>query len=671
MGTKNEDDGFQWLEVDLSDVVFLIRKNFRVLIFAPVIGFALAFAVAKVMRPVFSTTAEIYLRPNFDKEMQLERTYSKLDDSDSLRSIERSMISDTVILAMVDRLGLREDIDFLGEEIPPDELTDAKVLDIIRDRYTTRLVPTTRLVDLTVEDYSANRTTLIAETLIGEFLIHLRNDRNSKELELRETLITQAGKALQEALVLEEKLKEFRSENPDTLVEQDSSIFHDRLIQIGKELNEANSEKSKLAGILAALESIDAEKDPYRVFQLLNNRNSDYLSELLTMQATAKASIAVVKDRVTERHPDFLAAVSRLEDIERSLRTHAAEMKSGVDSQYSAATQKVTKLNEDLSALRGDFVGFKSTSAEFRGLKDEIDRSWNTHTKLQGKIMELDLHPEVTPTFVTVMSAPVVPDKKSGPRTLFWVAGGMFFGGIFALGKIYWRHRKGLPFTSKEQLTKLLKVPMIAELEMPKDGNVIEQMLTLEQSPQILNLLISLRNSQLVHVTSLGDESKYGHLSWVLGRMCSNRGSKTLVISFGYRTSCSASILPTETPNLSALNLSADLLLNLNAFREGLKKLTGDFDRVFIDTTQLSETEAMFAVSVVSGVTVLTVNAECEQRAVYEQYVQQCRASGSSSISVVYLSETDLSDTGRKGEPERIESSPRRRLTEQPANLPV
>ena len=65
------------------------------------------------------------------------------------------------------------------------------------------------------------------------------------------------------------------------------------------------------------------------------------------------------------------------------------------------------ELQGALTGLQGKFVAFKSTSADFRGIKGELDRNWNTFAKLQQSIMDLDLEPETTPTFVTVMSEPV------------------------------------------------------------------------------------------------------------------------------------------------------------------------------------------------------------------------------------------------------------------------
>ncbi len=128
MESNSEEKNFKWLEVDSADVWYLLRKHAVILCVVPLLGFLAAFAATRLVKPVFEATAVSYMRPNFDKEMQLEQTYSKLDDADSLRSIERALISDTVILKMVEKLGLRHDEEFFGESIPEGGFTSATLL---------------------------------------------------------------------------------------------------------------------------------------------------------------------------------------------------------------------------------------------------------------------------------------------------------------------------------------------------------------------------------------------------------------------------------------------------------------------------------------------------------------------------------------------------------------
>tara|TARA_R110002096_G_scaffold92441_2_gene208992 strand:- start:222 stop:2258 length:2037 start_codon:yes stop_codon:yes gene_type:complete len=638
---NTNDDDFHWLEVDLSDVSYLFRKHLGLLFWAPVFGFVLAVVVAKVQSPMFATEMEIYLRPNFDQEMQIEQSYSKLDDSDSLRSIERVLVSDTMILEMVETLGLRADSAFLGKKFKAGELTDAKLLKTIRDRYTTKLIPTTRVVKLRVEDYSASRTALIAQTLIDEFLSHLREDRNLKGADLRTTLVAQSQKALEGSLSSEKELNKFREANPDTLADQDSSIFKDRILQSGTVLNEANSERSNLAGMIEALEEIEPEKDPFRVFQILSNRNSEYLSELLGMYARAKSELGVAKEQYRDVHPSYKTAESRLTEVESTLRDYAVEMKESVQSEYDAASQKVENLSETLSLLRGEMVGQKSVSAEFRGVKEELDRNWNTYTSLQQKIKDLDLNPEVTPTFATVMSGPVIPDKKAKPRTLFYAAGGVILGCLYALGMIFWRNRCGLPFTSQSQAEDLLALPTVASVQTLAGMEGMAQLTSLEQSPQMLNLLISLRNTRLIHTTSIEQESGAVLLSRAMGRVCARQGSRVLCISIRYQSQHQAGIV--DDPILSGfsyLDLPLETLAPANGFQNGIAKLFKSYDRIFVDTSQITGTAVRLEVGRFAEANLLLLQpGEGSSRSDYSHLVEEFKRAKINSTCLVSVEE--------------------------------
>ncbi len=647
------DEGFQWLDVELSDVLFVLRRHLWLLIAAPATGFALALLISFLVRPQFTTEALIYLRPNFDKDMQVEQVYSKLEDDDSLRSIERSMISDTVILRMVDRLELREEEDFLGRgALDEGPLSDAKLLKLIRDRYQTELVPTTRLVELRVDDYSAQRATVVANTLIDEFLVHLRDDRSCKETELRTALTAQVEKSLAATLALESELQAFRSGHPDQFVEQDSEIFHERILQQGTALNEANAEMARLAGTVQALGAIDPQTDPYRVFQILSNRNSEYLSNLLSMLAAAKTELAGVKKRSTEIAPDYRAAVSRLEEVESTMRDYAIEMKNGAESEYRAAVEKVAKLGESLAGLQGEFVNFKSTSAEFRGVKGEIDRNWNTFSKLQQSIMDLDVEPETTPTFVTVVSEPVVPDKKSKPFRVLWVAAGTMLGGMFAAGVLAIRHRRGLPFTSPEQAAQRFETVSVATLKVPERGSTADVIAQLEKSPKLLNVLIALRDSNLVHVAAAEPESASVVIPEVIGRLCAGRGIETLWIVLESASEGPQQTQSTAVGRLSKFTVSADQLLDTEQFGKGLTMLCEKFDKVIVDTTRLEESEARAAVARMVPRTLLLIDGTRVPRPEYNNLVSQFRSVETCDLSLIYFTLEGKAPKGAAGRAE-------------------
>lgn len=635
-----KENQFRWLEIDASDLGFLLRKHFWILILGPVLGFGIACGIAKCLKPVYATSVEIYLRPNFDQEMQLDGSLSKLDDMDSLRSVEHALVSDTVILTVVDRLGLRENPGFVGEPLSEKEMTDDRLLDKIRKRFSAKLVPATRIVELKVKDYSAQRTAVIAEAIIEEFFQHLRKDRDTKAGELRTTLVTQAATALDRALEAERTLKEFRNNNPDVIVEQDSSIVHEQLLQNGVALNDASSKLSELEGMIQALHGIDVEKDPFQVFQILNNRNSEYLSQLLTMHTVAKSEFATAQSRYTEKHPEYQAASDRLAQVESTLRTYAAEMKAGVASEHEATSRKVASLSASLSTLRSGYVGMKSTSAEFRGIKEEVDRNWNTYSSLQQKIMDLDLNPEVTPTFATVTSGPTVPDKKAWPRLIYFGTGGLVLGILAAIGGAFWCHRKGLPFTSVGQVSRQLGIPTVAAIQNLPDGTTENQLSLIENSPQFPNLLLALRHAEVVHATSHLGGADASLLPLALARTSARHSKHTLLVTFVRGEVLESRVQSSAAhPGVMTLDLPVWVLFDFERFRSGLIRLRSKFDLIILDTTGVLENEARFAVASASEHTILTIQGEGEiPRESYGHFVQRYSAEGACSTSAVYLS---------------------------------
>ena len=676
MAGHSNDERVKWVEVDPSDLLclfdstdflYLWRKHAWLLILLPLLFGALAVYLALQMTPIYQTETSVYLRPNFDKEMQLEHTTSKLEDADSLRSIEEALVSDSVILGMVDTLELRDDPDFLGadgrfpaytrwyrdhpshflvrslEEVKSwmgDEDTgpsDSKLLKNIRDRYQATLMPNTRTVHLTVEDYNPERSVEVANALIAEFLERFRNDRSAKELELRASLAEQSEKALKEAMAMEAELEAFRSDHSDVLVEQDSTVFHDRLLAGGNALAEAESEKSKLAGMIRMLEDVDPEKDPYQVFQILANRNQDYLSGLMQMQAAAKTSFAEARQKYTARHPSYQAAQTRLDEIENTMKEYAAEMKEGVTSEHAAATEKVAELRDSLSELRGDFVGLKSTGAEFRGIKEKMDRSWETYTQLQQKILDLDLDPQVTPTFVTTMSDAVVPDEKSKPRTAFFAAGGMFLGGLAALAILAWRYRRGMPFTARDQVRKQLRIPSLGHLDLSARGDRDLGVTQLLESNELVGPLFWTRESKITQVTAIESCQGGDLVGRALALSCARNDSATLLVSFRPGLNAPSQFASPLAPKLTELELPVEVLLNPPEFRSEIRRLAMEFDQVIIDSTNQKLQEVKLAIASVAQRTLLLVTKGGIPRGRYRDFIEQGTFDGRRTMAAVFV----------------------------------
>ena len=89
------DEGFRWIEIDEQDLRLLFRKHWRLIVWFPVAAVLAALSYCLIATPLYTTSTLLYLRPNFDKDLQVEQVFSKLEDDDSLRSLEKAVVSDT------------------------------------------------------------------------------------------------------------------------------------------------------------------------------------------------------------------------------------------------------------------------------------------------------------------------------------------------------------------------------------------------------------------------------------------------------------------------------------------------------------------------------------------------------------------------------------------------
>lgn len=648
------DEGSRWIEIDEQDLRLLFRKHWRLIVWFPVAAVLAALSYCLIATPLYTTSTLLYLRPNFDKDLQVEQVFSKLEDDDSLRSLEKAVVSDTTILRMIETLHLREDSNFLMMDLEGKEpLSDSKLLKRVRKRYEAKVLPTTRVLRLTVTDPSPARAGLIADALVQEFLKLMRDELKKEQDLLRKTLTVQAGRALEESMKSEAALEAFRGKYPGFLVEQDSSVFSERVLQYGRELNEAKAVSSRLKGSVEALNSIDPEKNPIQIFEIVGTRDNQAVTELLKLHTTAESELAAAKQIYGVRNPQYRVAEQSLEQVQRSLRNYAAELKDSAMSDYTASLRKAEQLEGSLQSLQGEFGGYKARSAEFRGLKAEVDKNWNTHSELQKKILALTLNPELSPMVAIPISEPVIPHKPSYPSKLLFAGTALVLSLMLTLAYILFNNRRGLPFTSAGQLRSVLGLPSIGIVEMLR-GTQENQKPSLQTGVNLVGLSVALASHRTVHFLSMVPSGNLAQIPGAVADSLARNGYNTLLVSIrdreedGLMTGDSSprgflELSDTRTtqvessPSPRRFELPLAALVHREEFRRFLKRLLEDFDRVVFDSTAITEPEGIVAVAKEVKSNVIVVSEEGILRPEAVSYLERMRQEAVEGMAGIFV----------------------------------
>lgn len=651
----NPEESERLLPFDISDVVFLLKKYLLLITIIPLITAAIGFVWAINAPEMYVAQTTFMVKANFENELHVQQSGASFnaparDDADSLLSIANAIVSESVILEMIEKMQLRDDPTYIlksNKLIPDflaggnDNLTDEKLIAKVLSRYNTHLESTTRLLKLSVTDYDADRALVISKELVNVFMENLGDQRLEQASQIRNALISQAKRVQKEALAAEVRLKNFRLQHPDLLVEQDSDMFNLRILDQSTALNNAKTETSRLESILAALQQIDSVDGVNQVFQVGGSSNDQYLAELLRGKLNAKANFSAIQNSYTSIHPKYKEAAIRLQDAERALYEYANEFKKGVYSEYTAAQQRVANLKTALSELQSSFIQFKSVSAEFRALKDEIDRLWNTHSQLQDRVMNLDLSPESMPSILTELSKPIQPDEMGA--NYFPVLAGFVVGLLISVGGVFWSCRKGLPFTSTQQPDSLLNVDKIGEFDIHNDS-----------MDALKGIVIATGNRNVIHITT-PDNSTLAEEFANTYRTCSDEcGIRTLLVRFCRSTSGSngekqytnQSAKPTTNLNTSGnafaptvLYLPADILADLPNFEKQVRELLNNYHRIVFDTTNLQGNEPKYVLARLCPMTIIAIDSASKTpRSIYTKFVETMVSRGARKLVSVYLS---------------------------------
>lgn len=583
--------------VDFQDLWSIIKRRRMLLMIIPAVCAVIAVVFVKLaMTPQYKSNALIFIDPMFDQVLQVEAVGQVMSDLDSLNSLEKAIVSDSMILRVVDRLELRKDLGFLPKSLHKyvlrgEEVSSSRLLaEIRKKRFSASLIRPTRLLELTVFDPDPIRAQKIAQTFVDEFESFLGEQKSREAGRATEDLRRQAADAYTRALEAEKMLESFRMKNPGLTVEQDHQLFAERLSKIGDELNLVSGKVLDLRSKVETLAGVDPEKDPIKVIQVGNFTGIIHVSELLNQRLGAHAALAATAEQYGENHPRLREARSRVAEIEAQLRRLAADLKATVDADYAASVSNEKMLTQRVAELQGQLTAQKSASSEFRAIQQKVETEWQVHESLQNRIGATSITSEKATEITVLMSAPIVAHKPSKPSGSIALASGGFAGLLICFGLVAFDLFRGGPFVSRYQLESNLRLPVVAQVDFSIRGmdeeEVVEEMSRALISPQC-------RHARFIHVTSVWSHPEGIRVAGCLAAASARCGSSTLLISVapGGNPNTLVNLVPqpSHIENLHTLRLPASFLISPTNPWQLLGPHRQHFGRIIIESTSLSQ----------------------------------------------------------------------------------
>lgn len=579
---------------DIRNLWGIVKRRCLWLILLPLltVGLALLYLYSFATH-YYESSALIYVDPKFDRILQIEDVVSVGSDLDSLNSLEEAIVSDSMILRVVDKLGLRNDRSFLPRslgkyaetEVP---MNSVRLLKSIRNRYRATLQRPTRNIHLTAYDTDAERARLIAETFFIEFEKFLGEQKKGEADSANTGLRVQAVEARKRALEAEGELNEFRKNNGNVTVEQDHNLVAESLSSTSDDLNAAIGEVIALRSKVEAIQDIDPGVDPGKIIAVGNFSKLEHVSDLMSARTSARADFAVISEQYTSLHPKYREAENRVREVDQQLVRLAGDFKAALIAEYEGALKNEAGLKKRVEELRKKLDEVKTASSEFRAVQQKVEAEWQIHEQFQKQIGETTLSAEKSTSITSLWSAPLVGFKTTRPNKTVVVLAAGLLGCLGSAGLVMVDLFRDGPFASKYQVEDILRANVLAELSR-KDIEAYSQNMTRAMAQIILTN--QYHGTQIFQVINSGANPKVASLIAAgIANISSYYRAETLLLrsyESGPQGIYHLSPKETETRGLYRLDIPSSLLLTDNAWQL-LRSKCERFKRVVIDSSEMT-----------------------------------------------------------------------------------
>lgn len=633
--------------LDLDDLVGIVKRRLPWLILLPVlcVGTALAY-VYLVAKPLFQSKALVFVDPMFDRALQIQPSGPGMSDLDSLNSLEKAIISDTMMLRVIEKLDLREDPGFLppalqkmkdaGQDVP-----DSRLLkDLRKERFSASLIRPTRLLELSVLDPDPIRAQRIAATFVEEFENFLGDQKRKEAGESTDDLRVRAEQAYESALNAEKELEKFRTENPALTVEQDHQLFAERLTKMGEELNAVSSRVFNLRSRVETLREVDPEADPLKVINLGGFSEVEHVSELLNQRNAAHAALASVGGQYTETHPRHREARSRVDEVDAQLAALATDLKQSLEADYTAAVTNEKLLTDRVGELQAQLTGVKTASSQFRAIQQRVETEWQIHQSLRERIGQTSIESEKSTNVTRLMSEPIVAHKPAKPSKPIAGLVGIVVGGLLGTGLVGLDLMRSKPFANRRQVEQTLAAKVVAEIATPARGGTDRQLM--DAMTRVL-LSPEHRGAGILHLSSLRENDEGLRVAACLASASAFHACPTLLVSIvpGGDPHLPVNLvpMPSQTENLHTLRLPSSFLIAPQETWQLLSPHRHRFHRIIIESTAFTqESQIPAAVAPMADANLVLVDRHYGTRRDIEESVSHLARGTHGPLSVILQS---------------------------------
>jgi succinoglycan biosynthesis transport protein ExoP len=459
--------------LSVERAVDIVRRQWPLI--ASVVAGTLALVVIYlvVATPMFTANARILMDTRqtqvLDKETAIN---SALIDTGFVDSQVEIIGSEDLIQSIVRRLRLTEDPEFngsdpgmvaiivgktlslFGSDGPPSkERIERAAVEAVQKNLKVERVLTTYVLSLNFRSKNADKAAQIANAIADAYIVGALEAKYQSTKRAGEWLQQRSAELREQATASDRAVQTFKTEN--NIVGTSRGLMSEQqLSDVNTQLIQARAATAEAKARLDRIEAIsDKDLAQPTVTDALNN---SVITRLRAQYLDLAGQYADWSARYGKTHQASINLANRMEELRKAVADEVRRIADAYRSDYAIAKSRESSLEENMKGLVAQAGNTSQAQVKLRDLESAADTYRNLYNNFLEKLQHATQNQSFPISEARIIGTAVKPDKKSSPKTLLALVGGLFGGLCFGFGAAF----------SRELLSDVLRSPSDVEDEL-------------------------------------------------------------------------------------------------------------------------------------------------------------------------------------------------------------
>ena len=455
-------------EPHLLDYLLVLRKHkWLILTFLVTVVTLVSIATFK-MKPVFEATARIEIDRDSSSVLPFQAINSDAAFDDLQNYIEtqsKVLQSDTLAMETIKKLDLINDPAFDAEpgkhQVLPvlsptsEPITRPGILSEFEGSLSVKLVPNTRLLDVTFEATDPKLAARVLNAHLNEFKLQNFNNRVNSSTTASGFLTDELNDTKHKFEVAEEARLKYEREHQIWTVDEKQNITTQKLSEIDKELTQAQSDRIKKQADYDTAKTGNVDTVPAI-------RESAQIASLMNKQSELRQQFISESNRLGPNFPTVKSLADQIKHIDQLISDEKKNIVGRIQQDYLTAVQRETLLTNALDKQKIEANAMAENLIQYNLLVRDAESNKQMYDGLSQKLKEAGISAGLHPDNIRIIDPAMVPSGPSRPNRARNILMAFLVGLVGGLGLAFLREYMDNTVKTPDDIERLAKLPSLA-----------------------------------------------------------------------------------------------------------------------------------------------------------------------------------------------------------------